>query len=47
MPSAFIAASFAAKRAANEDAPEEAFAVAVDHVRNALDFGRIETDTYN
>jgi polyphenol oxidase len=27
--------------------PQEAVAVAVDHVGNALDFGRIETDTYN
>ena len=33
--------------AIGEDAPQEAVAVAVDHVGNALDFGRIETDTYN
>ena len=64
VPSAFIAASFAAKRAANEeaksrlalavgdftlgeDAPQESIAVPLDHVRDALDFGRIEPDTYN
>jgi polyphenol oxidase len=30
-----------------EDTPQKAVAVAVDHVRNALDFGGVQTDTYN
>jgi YfiH family protein len=30
-----------------EDAPQESLAVTVDHVGHALDFGRVETDTYN
>src|SRR6266566_8010789 len=30
-----------------EDPPHEAIAVPLDHVRDALDFGRIEPDTYN
>src|SRR6478672_4523982 len=29
------------------DAPQEPVAVPLDHVRDALDFGGIETDTYN
>jgi hypothetical protein len=33
--------------AVGEDAPHEALTVAIDHVRDAVDFGRIETDTYN